>query len=233
MEGGSGMQIVSAQPIVLIGPGSEWLWTAVSGLVLAVTFLAIWRQLRVQQSANAFAQVAGFDAELHSERLVWAAYDVLRSIADGMAPANVPAGPASALGNHWESVGLLVRGGHLDRRVAYTSMSYSVQYDWEVLAPFVAKIRAMTGMAAIFEHFEWLAGDMRRIDRERGGAIVIDDAYLASHRQASIETLLDQIRAFERSKVVYVRDAPAPDAGPNGDDSSVGGAACAAASEAP
>jgi hypothetical protein len=227
------MQIVSPEPIVLIGPGSEWFWTALSGFVLAVTFLAIWRQLRVQQSANAFAQVAAFDAELQSERLVWAAYDVLKSIADGVAPSDVPAGPASALGSHWESVGLLVRGGHLDRRVAYTSMSYSVQYDWAVLAPFAAKIRAATGMPAIFEHFEWLAGDMHRMDRARGGGIVIDDEYLASHRQTSLESLRDQIRAFERSKVVYVRDAPAPDAIPNGDDVSVAGSTRAAASEPP
>lgn len=35
------MEFVSSEPIVLIGPGSEWFWTAVSGLVLGVTFLAI------------------------------------------------------------------------------------------------------------------------------------------------------------------------------------------------
>ena len=40
-----------------IGPGSEWFWTAVSGIVLAVTFLAIWRQLALQRSASGYAQV--------------------------------------------------------------------------------------------------------------------------------------------------------------------------------
>ena len=77
------MQVVSAEPLVFIGPGSEWFWTAVSGLVLSVTFLAIWRQLRVQASANAFAQVAAFDAELNSERLVWAAHDIYSWLAAG------------------------------------------------------------------------------------------------------------------------------------------------------
>ena len=218
------MQILSTEPIVFIGPGSEWFWTAVSGLVLAVTFYAIWRQLRVQASANAFSQVAAFEAEFHSERLVRAAYDVHSSIASGVAPPNVPAAAASALGNHWESVGLLVRGGHLDRRVAHTSFSYNSQYDWAVLAPFAAKIRAATGMTAIYEHFEWLAGEMARMDRARGGGVVFDDEYLANHRQSSLETMRDQIRAFERWKVVYVRKAPAEDAtrGPISGDPAAG-----------
>lgn len=32
--------------MTLIGPGSEWFWTAVSGLVLAVTFVGVFLQLR-------------------------------------------------------------------------------------------------------------------------------------------------------------------------------------------
>jgi hypothetical protein len=60
------MAFVSSEPIVLIGPGSEWFWTAVSGLVLGVTFLAIWRQLRVQASANTFAQLQAFVHDLQS-----------------------------------------------------------------------------------------------------------------------------------------------------------------------
>lgn len=229
------MGIVSADPVVFIGPGSEWFWTAVSGLVLAVTFLAILRQLRVQASANAYAQVAGFEAELHSERLIWASYDILSSLADGMPPANVPTGAASALGNHWESIGLLVRGGHLDRRLAYTSMSYNVQYDWATLAPFAAKIRAATGMNAIYEHFEWLAGEMAGIDRARGGVIVFGDAYLAARLPSSLESCRDQIRIFERSKVVHVRNAPeaeAPDSPMRG-DIAAGGAVPDAASQPP
>jgi hypothetical protein len=47
------VRLINTEGLVLIGPGSEWLWTAVSGLVLAITFLAIWRQLALARSANA------------------------------------------------------------------------------------------------------------------------------------------------------------------------------------
>jgi hypothetical protein len=41
--------LINTEGSALIGPGSEWFWTAVSGAVLAVTFLAIYRQLRLQR----------------------------------------------------------------------------------------------------------------------------------------------------------------------------------------
>ena len=43
------MKVFNTDGLALIGPGSEWFWTAVSGLVLAITFIAIYRQLRLQQ----------------------------------------------------------------------------------------------------------------------------------------------------------------------------------------
>ena len=42
------MKLINTDGMSFIGPGSEWFWTAVSGLVLAVTFIAIYRQLRTQ-----------------------------------------------------------------------------------------------------------------------------------------------------------------------------------------
>ena len=35
--------------IVYIGPGSEWFWLALQFTTLTITFLAIYRQLKVQQ----------------------------------------------------------------------------------------------------------------------------------------------------------------------------------------
>jgi hypothetical protein len=35
--------------MAFIGPGSDWFWTALQFIALAITFHAIYRQLRVQQ----------------------------------------------------------------------------------------------------------------------------------------------------------------------------------------
>ena len=43
------MTLVNTDGMTLIGPGSEWFWMALTGLSLAGTGLAIFRQLRAQQ----------------------------------------------------------------------------------------------------------------------------------------------------------------------------------------
>ena len=63
-------------------------------------------------------------------------------------------------------------------------------------------------MPEIGEHFEWLAKEMARMDREKGHEIVFDDAYLAARLPASLDLCRNQIRFFERSHIVYVREAP-------------------------
>ena len=43
------MTLINTDGMSFIGPGSEWLWAALTGLILAGTGVAIYRQLRVQQ----------------------------------------------------------------------------------------------------------------------------------------------------------------------------------------
>ena len=52
------MTFINTDGMAFIGPGSEWFWTALSGIVLAVTFLAIYRQLRLQRNQGAIEQIA-------------------------------------------------------------------------------------------------------------------------------------------------------------------------------
>jgi hypothetical protein len=42
------MTLINTDGMAFIGPGTEWFWTALTGVVLGVTFIAIYSQLRVQ-----------------------------------------------------------------------------------------------------------------------------------------------------------------------------------------
>ena len=66
---GAGVKLINTDGMAFIGPGSEWFWTALSGVVLAVTFLGIYRQLSIARSANAFEQMARIANNWDSERL--------------------------------------------------------------------------------------------------------------------------------------------------------------------
>ena len=48
------MKFINTDGMAFIGPGSEWFWTALSGLILAVTFIPIYRQLRTQRAVAVF-----------------------------------------------------------------------------------------------------------------------------------------------------------------------------------
>jgi len=153
---GSEMSLINTNGWVLIGPGSEWFWTAVSGLVLAVTFFAIYRQLRVQRSANAFTHLGALVDELQGERFIRKWIGVLVALRDGAAPVDLPDAPASAIANYWEKVGALVRAGHIDRSLIAEGLAGADEF-WGILAPWVMRARAEDANPTLWENFEWLA----------------------------------------------------------------------------
>ena len=155
------MRFINTDGMSFIGPGSEWFWTAISGIVLAVTFVAIYRQLALARSANAFVQLGALVDEWQGERILRKRIAVLRALRDGAAPADVPESPALGIANFWEKVGALARAGHVDESLIAEGFS-GTEVWWGTLAPWVAKIRTEDANPALWEHFEWLAGAMVR-----------------------------------------------------------------------
>ncbi|MEO7666802.1 MAG: hypothetical protein ABIU97_07180, partial [Dehalococcoidia bacterium] len=64
------MQLINANGLALLGPGSEWFWTMAQFLALLGTGLAIFRQLRVQRGANELAVVTRLADELMAEQMM-------------------------------------------------------------------------------------------------------------------------------------------------------------------
>src|SRR5258706_3901036 len=121
------MKLINTDGLALIGPGSEWFWTAMSGLVLAVTFFAIYRQLRLQRDAAATEQLNGLLGEWSSERMARAKLAILLAIRDGVEPDQLPDRTVSHIGYFLQRIGYLVRSGHMDRRLVYTHLGPQVQ----------------------------------------------------------------------------------------------------------
>jgi hypothetical protein len=127
------VKIVNTDGMAFIGPGSEWFWTALSGIVLAVTFIAIYRQLRLQRAANAFTQLNTLVDEWQGERLIRKRIAVLVAIRDGVALADLPDSPAGAVANYWEKVGSLARAGHVAPSVVAEGLGAADGW-WGILA---------------------------------------------------------------------------------------------------
>lgn len=156
------MKLINTDGMAFIGPGSEWFWTALSGLVLAVTFVAIYRQLALARGANAFAQLGALVDEWHGEQLIRKRIGVLAALRDGAAPANLPDSPASAVANYWEKVGALVHAGHIDQSLIYEGLVAPGDW-WGILAPWVLRVRTDDADPGVLANFEWLARTLVRL----------------------------------------------------------------------
>jgi len=196
--------LINTNGMAFIGPGSEWFWTAVSGLILVVTFIAIYRQLRIARNANSYDQLVAFQQEVWSERMVRAELDLLVALRDGTDPAAVPPGVGDILGGFWQQTGALARSGHLDANLLRSGALGGVTYWWSALAPWIRRTRVETNVPGYLGDFEWLAGTVAAGRSE--GSPQWDSAQV-------IALLQDRLRIEEALRTMRVGSPDRPLAG--------------------
>jgi hypothetical protein len=186
-------------------------------VLVAVTLIGIYYQLRLARSANAFEQMNRIVREWDSERTTRHKLEILLALRDGVNPADVPYGAAGFVADFWEDVGLLVRAGHSDRTLVSESLGHVWRSWWAALAAFTSRSRIERNDPRIGEHHEWLAGVMAEMDQKAGVSIAFDEAYFTSTLDRRIEDAQDVIRVAEELRAVIVRPmspsvtlAPAP-----------------------
>lgn len=195
--------------MAFIGPGSEWFWTALSGFVLAVTFLGIYRQLRIARSANAFEQMNRLSNEWDSERMNRHKLEVLLALRAGVEPANVPSGAASYIRDFWDDMALLIKAGHIDRRLVYESFTAPCRAWWATLAPVTHRLRIEAQDPRLSASHEWLAAEMAEMDASAGMVLIYDEVFVATQLDERIERAQDQVRISEELRAVILRPTPA------------------------
>ena len=200
------MKLINLDDLVILGPGSEWLWTMISGIVLAVTFIAIYRQLRVQRDAAAIEHVGSIYREWADERLSRAKLEALTLIRDGATPTTT-LNAAVDVGDFWEGYAYLVRAGNIDRKLMYNSLGPAARIWWGLLAPSAGAAREQANDQGVWVDFEWLAGIFAAFDRAAKEPATYDAAYIAQRLPDLIETNHNAVRRFEELRAVIVRSA--------------------------
>jgi hypothetical protein len=195
--------LINPEGMAFIGPGSEWFWTAVSGIVLAVTFIAIYRQLRMQASARAIDQLEAFEREGSSEEIHQSELDILVALRDGADPTDIPRAAWAHIGNTWEKYALYARAGHIDTKFLWRWDSEGPQGWWLLLAPRARMRRTETGDGSILADLEWLAGVMADMDRRASRPVVSADS-VARNLDHYIAVHEDGVRAARARRTVYV-----------------------------
>jgi hypothetical protein len=170
------MTFINTDGLSLLGPGSEWFWTAVSAVAVVVTLYAIYRQLLIQQSLKEVQQFDDLSREWNSERFIRLRLVVAKALRDGGKLDGV--GAATRLGDWWDNVAGLVRAGHLGRAQILRQWSPMILVYWTMLGPLAEDD---------WDNFGWLANQVLRGEESYTRQLTPLDAERVGNWIASLE----------------------------------------------
>lgn len=179
--------------VVIVGPGSEWFWAMAQFLVLTVTGLAIYRQLRAQGSANALQAQESLDARWESPEMVRVRLDALMNIATGTTDPPT----LTIVGNFFATMAALRTHRHLRPTDSWEVWSGQVQFWWALQGPSLAETRARN--PGVYGEFEAFANTMAELDRKnRVPNFQLDDVPARIERE--IGRLIERLRLDRDAK---------------------------------
>jgi hypothetical protein len=200
------MRLMDLDDFVLLGPGSEWFWIMGQFAALAITGLAILRQLRAQRSAAVFDQMSAWSREFDGPRMTRHKLALMLAIQSRDPDSGLPRAN-DEVPDFFERVGYLISRGHVNVEDFWSDSRPVVAFYWGVMAPYIKQERARTADSTVYRWFEWLELEMRRIDRRRlGGSRSFDPATSASAIADRIAVLRERM---ERERETW---APSSDA---------------------
>jgi hypothetical protein len=161
--GGLSMSFINTDGLTVLGPGSEWFWSAFQGVVVAISLWALFRQLRLQTAQKHRDDVARLNAEYQSERLLRHRLAVWKAVRDDTPPSEVSKGSFFALGNFWEGVAGFTKEKHLDAKLMAYHMGSDACWVWTALEPWVRYQRQNYAEDYVSD-FEWFVTEIVRIE---------------------------------------------------------------------
>lgn len=137
------MPLVNLQDLVIVGPGSEWFWVMAELLVLVLTGIAIFRQLRAQRSASLYQQLTEMNREFAEPWMVRNKLALMLEIQDRDLEAGFPYG-SDEIADFFQRVGYLVSRKHLGADDVWNDSRSIIAFYWSVLGPTSSTIARRT-----------------------------------------------------------------------------------------
>jgi hypothetical protein len=198
--------LINTKGMAFFGPGSEWFWAALQFTALAVTFVAIYRQVRIARGARAVEQVEKYSTQYGSERMHRHRLAIFIAVRDGM---EIPVWAASTVGDFFETLAWLSRSGDLDIKLLWNALGHSARIWWTVLEPFISSARAETGTNT-YADWEWLIGRFVQLSRRAEHSIAFDAAWVANQLPQLIENNQQAIRVEQALRSVVIASPEDP-----------------------
>lgn len=189
---------------MLIGPGSEWLWVALQFFALSITGLAIFRQVRLQASANSLAMgvrlADSFSTDLTRFKAV-ALIDVTRD-SRTMTPA------MERVGGWFDATAAGIHNGYVPARMGWQEWGAVAQMFWAAFAPALQERRTVEpGLWMDWER--WLEDVVAR-DRKAGIMQDVGPAALGRRIPEAIAYYIESLRMDDEARRGVIPTWPEP-----------------------
>ena len=163
------MSLINTHDLTVFGQGSEWLWTMLQFVVVVVTLVAIYRQVRLQNGVYALQQIEMLQGRWESKRLALARLETLLHLREnGRADLDPVRMQMSVVANFFENLSDLDEEGHLRLDEIRNTWGASLQAWWLFVGRTITEDRTATGDPRRYTGFERLARLSRREDERLG-----------------------------------------------------------------
>ena len=182
---------MSSEPIVFIGPGSEWFWAMAQFLVVIVTLLGIYRQLRAQGAANALQQMEALQGQWASDWLRYTRLSLAVALKDGELNDETMV-KARPLLNFFANLDELREAGHI--RAEDIAWGQTIQMWVAALGPLIERERVVHNDPGLYDTSKLVAA-VRQVDAKRGAPPrSTDPAALQAWLDFVIESITEELR---------------------------------------
>lgn len=153
--------------VTLVGPNSAWLWSAISGIALVLSLLAIYRQVSMQRSSNAIQQVTNLRVEYNSELWVGERIECINQLLSDE-PVTLHSTSVWAVAEYFDNIGTLARKRHLDRTLLYSLLGGNAVSWWAILTPTFDDLNIQESAPGYIDDFKWLVTDILKRREGKG-----------------------------------------------------------------
>jgi hypothetical protein len=199
------MRLINTEGLALIGPGSEWLWTALQFFALSITGLAIFRQLRAQTSANSLAMGIRLADEFRVE-LIRSKLASLMDVA-GNGRRTTPA--IEKVGGFFDGIASAIENGYIPARMGWQEWGETSQTYWAVFRPALEERRKTE--PGLWKDWERWLDDLVARDRKAGTVRDLSPSYLARWIPGTIAFHIASLRLEDEAKRGVIPTWPVPE----------------------
>lgn len=199
------MRVINTDGLALIGPGSEWLWTALQFFALSITGLAVFRQLRAQTSANSLAMGIRLADEFRVELLRFK----LASVMDVSGNSRTMTPAIEKVGGFFDGTAGAIENGYVPARMAWQEWGEAGQTYWALFRPVLEERRKTEPL--LWKQWEGWIAHLDDRDRKAGTVRDLSPSYLARWIDEAIAYYIGSLRLEEEAKRGVIPTWPVPE----------------------